>query len=227
MRTGIVIAMDKEFQRIKELLSGAQEVAAGGKTFATGTIGKNEMVLSQCGIGKVNAAVGAVEMIDHFAPDAVISTGVAGGASVELETQEVVVSTEACYHDAYCGEEQQMGQIMGLPARFAADSRLLEVAKSLDCGTKITPGLIVTGDWFVDSRDKMRSILDNFPDAMAVDMESAAIAHVCHLRQVPFISFRIISDIPLKDTKASQYFDFWDRIADGSFGVTKAFLESL
>lgn len=227
MRTGIVIAMDKEFLRIKELLSGAQEVAAGGKTFVTGTIGKNEMVLSQCGIGKVNAAVGAVEMIDHFAPDAVISTGVAGGASVELETQEVVVSTEACYHDAYCGEEQQMGQIMGLPARFAADSRLLEVAKSLDCGTKITPGLIVTGDWFVDSRDKMRSILDNFPDAMAVDMESAAIAHVCHLRQVPFISFRIISDIPLKDTKASQYFDFWDRIADGSFGVTKAFLESL
>lgn len=227
MRTGIVIAMDKEFQRIKELLSGTQEVAAGGKTFVTGIIGKNEMVLSQCGIGKVNAAVGAVEMIDHFAPDAVISTGVAGGASVELETQEVVVSTEACYHDAYCGEEQQMGQIMGLPARFAADSRLLEVAKSLDCGTKITPGLIVTGDWFVDSRDKMRSILDNFPDAMAVDMESAAIAHVCHLRQVPFISFRIISDIPLKDTKASQYFDFWDRIADGSFGVTKAFLESL
>lgn len=219
--------MDKEFQRIKELLSGAQEVAAGSKTFVTGTIGKNEMVLSQCGIGKVNAAVGAVEMIDHFTPDAVISTGVAGGASVELETQEVVVSTEACYHDAYCGEEQQMGQIMGLPARFAADSRLLEVAKSLDCGTKITPGLIVTGDWFVDSRDKMRSILDNFPDAMAVDMESAAIAHVCHLRQVPFISFRIISDIPLKDTKASQYFDFWDRIADGSFGVTKAFLESL
>ncbi len=227
MKIGIVIAMDKEFQRIKQLLSNAEETEAGGKTFVTGTIGTNELVLSQCGIGKVNAAMGAVELIDRFAPDAVVSTGVAGGASVELETQEVVVSTEACYHDAYCGSEQQFGQIMGLPARFTSDSRLLDKAKTLDCGTKITPGLIVTGDWFVDSREKMRSILDNFPDAMAVDMESAAIAHVCHLRGVPFISFRIISDIPLKDTKASQYFDFWDRIADGSFGVTKAFLESL
>ncbi len=227
MKIGIVIAMDKEFQRIKQLLSDASETAVGGKSFVTGTIGHNEMVLSQCGIGKVNAAVGAVELIDHFAPDAVISTGVAGGASVALETQEVVVSTETCYHDAYCGEEQQYGQIIGLPARFTADSRLLDKAKTLDCGTKITPGLIVTGDWFVDSREKMQSILDNFPEAMAVDMESAAIAHVCHQRAVPFISFRIISDIPLKDNKASQYFDFWERIADGSFGVTKAFLESL
>ncbi len=227
MKIGIVIAMDKEFQRIKQLLSGIEETEAGGKTFVTGTIGTNELVLTQCGIGKVNAAMGAVELIDRFAPDAIVSTGVAGGASVELETQEVVVSTETCYHDAYCGQEQQFGQIMGLPARFASDSRLLGKAKALDCGTKVTPGLIVTGDWFVDSREKMRSILDSFPDAMAVDMESAAIAHVCFLRSVPFISFRIISDIPLKDNKAAQYFDFWERIADGSFGVTKAFLESL
>lgn len=227
MKIGIVIAMDKEFQRIKQLLSGIEETQVGGKTFVTGTIGPNEIVLSQCGIGKVNAAVGAAELIDRFAPHAVISTGVAGGASIALETQEVVVSTEACYHDAYCGEEQQLGQIMGLPARFAANRQLLDKAKALDCGTKVTPGLIVTGDWFVDSREKMQSILDAFPDAMAVDMESAAIAHVCHLRGVPFISFRIISDIPLKDNKAAQYFDFWERMADNSFGVTKAFLESL
>lgn len=227
MKIGIVIAMDKEFQRIKQLLSNIDETEAGGKTFVTGEIGANELVLSQCGIGKVNAAMGAVELIDRFAPDAVISTGVAGGASVELEPQEVVVSTETCYHDVYCGADQQFGQIMGLPARFVSDSRLLDKAKGLACETKITPGLIVTGDWFVDSREKMQSILDSFPDAMAVDMESAAIAHVCHLRGVPFISFRIISDIPLKDTKAAQYFDFWERIADSSFGVTKAFLESL
>ena len=91
MKIGIVIAMDKEFQRIKQLLSNAEETEAGGKTFVTGNIGNNELVLSQCGIGKVNAAMGAVELIDRFAPDAVVSTGVAGGASVELETQEVVV----------------------------------------------------------------------------------------------------------------------------------------
>ena len=91
----------------------------------------------------------------------------------------------------------------------------------------MTLGLIVTGDWFVDSRDKMRSIIARFPEAMAVDMESAAIAQACHTFGVGFISFRIISDIPLKDNKASQYFDFWERMADRSFHVTKALLESI
>ena len=73
----------------------------------------------------------------------------------------------------------------------------------------------------------MRGILGHFPGATAVDMESCSIAQTCHVYGVPFISFRIISDVPLKDTKAQQYYDFWATMADGSFGVTKAFLESL
>lgn len=62
---------------------------------------------------------------------------------------------------------------------------------------------------------------------MAVDMESAAIAQVCYRHGVRFISFRIISDIPLKDDKAQQYYDFWEKMAEDSFGVTKAFMESI
>ena len=179
------------------------------------------------GVSKVNAAMGATELISLFEPDAVISTGVAGGASAQLNRMEVVVSSQTCYHDAYCGSEQAYGQIMGMPARFDADSELLAKACAIDCGTKITPGLIVTGDWFVDSREKISSILEHFPEAMAVDMESAAIAQVCYRRGVRFISFRIISDIPLKDDKAQQYYDFWEKIAEDSFGVTKAFMESI
>ena len=89
------------------------------------------------------------------------------------------------------------------------------------------PGLIVTGDWFVDSKEKMREIVGHFPEAKAVDMESAAIAQTCYLSHVPFISFRVISDIPLRDTDASQYHDFWNTIADNSFQVTKTFVEQL
>ena len=98
---------------------------------------------------------------------------------------------------------------------------------SLDCGVKVHAGLIVTGDWFVDSREKMRSIIDHFPEAKAVDMESCAIAQTCYINQVPFISFRVISDIPLRDTDASQYHDFWTTVADHSFAVTKSFVESI
>ena len=227
MKTGIVIAMDKEFQRVKELLSEAEDIEVEGRCFVTGRIADNELVLLQCGIGKVNAAIGTTELIDRFNPNAVVSTGVAGGADTKLNVQEVVVATETCYHDVYCGTDQAYGQIMGMPARFTSDKQLLDKALSIDCGVKINHGLTVTGDWFVDSREKMRSIVDHFPEAMAVDMESAAIAHVCCQRGVPFISFRIISDIPLKDRQGQQYFDFWERIADGSFHVTKAFLEKI
>lgn len=227
MKIGIVIAMDKEFIRIKSLLHDVSQTEKHGFTFVTGISGANTVVMMQCGIGKVNAAMGATELISLFEPDAVISTGVAGGASTQLERMEVVVSSQTCYHDAYCGSEQAYGQIMGLPARFDADSDLLAKACAIDCGTKITPGLIVTGDWFVDSREKMSSILELFPEAMAVDMESAAIAQVCYRRGVRFISFRIISDIPLKDDKAQQYYDFWEKMAEDSFGVTKAFMESI
>ena len=227
MKIGIIIAMDKEFDRISAMLDNTAETIHGGRRYVTGTMGHNTIILHQCGIGKVNAAAGTTDMIGTFAPDAVISTGVAGGASTELQVQEVVAASQTCYHDAYCGSEVAYGQIIGLPARLEADARLLDCATSIDCGTKIHTGLTVTGDWFVDSREKMSQIIDRFPEAMAVDMESAAIAHVCHQRGVAFISFRIISDIPLSDHKAQQYFNFWDTMADRSFHVTKAFLENI
>jgi adenosylhomocysteine nucleosidase len=117
--------------------------------------------------------------------------------------------------------------VQGLPVRYQADCRLLEKAKELNCGVKVHPGLIVTGDWFVDTKEKMRSIIDPFPEAKAVDMESCAIAQTCYINKVPFISFRVVSDMPLYDTDASQYHDFWATVAEHSFQVTKTFVESL
>ena len=73
----------------------------------------------------------------------------------------------------------------------------------------------------------MHEIMQHFPEAKAVDMESCSIAQVCYTFGVPFVSFRIISDVPLKDHKAEMYFDFWDRLADGSFEVTNRFVELL
>lgn len=227
MKIGIVIAMDKEFSRVRDLLTDARNIEDGRFVSSTGRIGQNDIVLVQCGIGKVNSAVGTLEVIKHFSPDAIISTGVAGGVPTSLNQMEVVVAETTCYHDVYCGPESVYGQIPGQPSVFSCDADLVAKAISLDCGVKINRGLIVTGDWFVDSREKMRSIVANFPDAMAVDMESASIAHVCHMYNVPFISFRIISDIPLKDSKAKMYNDFWGEMADNSFRVTQSFLKSI
>ena len=213
MKIGIIVAMDKELHQLRQLFNDGN------------------VRVEKCGIGKVNAALGAQRMINEFHPDCIISSGCAGGNGDDINIQDVVISAELCYHDVYCGraidDTTVYGQVQGLPARYQADPHLLAKANALDCGVKIHPGLIVTGDWFVDSKDKMRDIIGHFPDAKAVDMESCAIAQTCYINKVPFISFRVISDMPLHDTDASQYHNFWDTIAAHSFQVTKTFVESL
>ena len=213
MKIGIIVAMDKELEQLRAL-------------FSDGSV-----AVEKCGIGKVNAALGAQRMINEFHPDIIISSGCAGGNGDDVNIQDVVVSSQLTYHDVYCGRAVDdctvYGQVQGLPARYEVAPWLVEKALSLPCDVRIHAGLIVTGDWFVDSREKMRSIVSLFPEAKAVDMESCAIAQVCHIYKVPFISFRLISDIPLRDTDASQYHNFWDTVAEKSFQFTKTFVESL
>lgn len=211
MKIGIIVAMDKEFAQLKKVFGNDPNV-----------------VLQKCGIGKVNAAIGATMMIEKHHPDVIISSGCAGGADPSLNVGDVVVAMETTYHDAYCGDNCAYGQIMGMPKRYILSDKLIAIVQQFgsDCHA-ITMGLTVSGDWFVDSREKMREIMQHFPEAKAVDMESCSIAQVCYTFGVPFVSFRIISDVPLKDHKAEMYFDFWDRLADGSFEVTHRFVERL
>ena len=208
------MAMDKELKQLQEVFRNS------------------DVLVQKCGIGKVNAALGAQRMINEFHPDCIISSGCAGGNGDDINVQDIIVSKELCYHDVYCGkaidDSTVYGQVQGLPARFQADPELLRKALSIGpSGVNLHQGLIVTGDWFVDSKEKMREIIGHFPEAKAVDMESCAIAQTCYINKVPFISFRVISDIPLCDTDASQYHNFWDTVAEHSFQTTRAFVESL
>ena len=216
MRIGVIVAMDKELAELRAALGGESGVTGG-----------NSVVVRRCGVGKVNSALGADELIRAFHPDLIVSTGVAGGAGAGIGVRDVVVGSEYRYHDVYCGDGFEYGQVMGLPAAFTAPRELVGKAASLSCGTAVHPGLIVSGDFFVDTAGKMREILRRFPAAKAVDMESCSIAQTCHVRGVPFISFRIISDIPLEGNNAGQYDDFWEGLARGSFSVTREFLEAV
>jgi adenosylhomocysteine nucleosidase len=227
MKIGIIVAMDKELILLKALFSDLYTEHFHHKDFFIGYIGQHQVILQKCGIGKVNSTIGTVEMINHYQTDLIISSGCAGGADPSLNIGDVVVSTACAYHDAYCGSECDFGQIAGMPARFKSSEDIVKKASSLDAKENIKPGLIVSGEWFVDSQKKIRSILDHFPEALAVDMESCSIAQTCYVYDIPFISFRIISDVPLKDSKAQMYFDFWDKMAEGSFDVTKSFLNAI
>lgn len=227
MKLGIITAMGSEYDQLAQLLADKVEQNEGRHQYITGHLGDNELVLMQCGIGKVNAAAGTADLIHAHHPDCIISTGVAGGIDKCLKVMEVVVSSRIVYHDVWCGEGNAYGQVQGLPLYFEGNRTLLDCALGLASETRIHDGLICTGDKFITDCTELNEIKKQFPDGLAVDMESGAIAHVCYLNKISFISFRIISDTPGVDHHFEQYLNFWGEMADRSFGVTHAFLSAL
>ena len=132
MKIGVISAMESEHRRLVACLEGAQEVRKGIYTYVCGKLGDNEAILTRCGIGKVNAAVGAAELVRFFAPDCIVSTGVAGGIDASLRVMDVVAGEHTVYHDVWCGEGNAYGQVQGMPTMFAAHSVLLSHALSMD-----------------------------------------------------------------------------------------------
>ena len=224
---GVLTAMSVEYKQIASILTDTKTEKIGPHEFLKGTLGTKEIILMQCGIGKVNAASGVTNMIIHYKPDGIVSTGVAGGIDVCLRVMDVVVSTQTCYHDVSCGDDVDPGQVQGLPRFFDSSKEMVEKAKALESDVRIVPGLICTGDQFITNREQLTVIKATYPEGLAVDMESAAIAQVCHLYGIPFASFRIISDTPGAEAHFEEYLNFWQTMADKSFSVTRLFLNSL
>lgn len=216
MKTGIIVAMQSEFDLVKGLIK--QPILSQHKhlTFVEGFIENKPVVLMKSGIGKVNAACACVEMITIFKPDIIINTGLAGGIDKSLHVMDIVLASHTCYHDVWCGDDCELGQIPDMPTMFEGDKTIIEIAKSIDTDIKIHCGLIAGGDVFVSDENTLKQIKSNFPSALAVDMESTAISQVCFLYNVPFLAIRIISDTPGIENHLDQYFDFWNKAPEKS-----------
>ena len=232
MKIGIATALKSEWTHIEKILEDPREVVANGRHFRLGRIGGNEIVLGETGIGKVNATIGAVTILDEFKPDCLLSTGVAGGLDSSLHVMDVVAAKEVVYHDVDCGPGNEYGQVQGLPPRFACDPRLIAHARRIEVPTDADPtraavGLLASGDRFISSPQQLAVIKSRFREALAVDMESGALAQVCHLFGVPFLSFRILSDTPHGTDRFAQYTNFWDAVAERAFAVTHEFLRTI
>lgn len=221
-KIGIIVAMVSEFNLVDALLEDKQERNVNGFSFTEGKLDGKDVVLTKSGIGKVCAAVGISEMIREYNLVCVINTGVAGGIDALLQVMDIVVGERTVYHDVWCGEENALGQVQGMPAFFEGDSRLVQAALSIESDVRILGGLICTGDQFITNRAALEQIKDNFPEGYAVDMESAAMAQVCYLYHIPFLSFRIISDTPGRtDDHTLQYREFWTIAPEKSFEVLR------
>lgn len=227
-KIAIIVAMQKELELIGSLMSDAQTVEINGRKYTEGTVCGKEVVLTQCGIGKVNAACGTTELINLWHPKAIINSGIAGGIDDKTRVMDIIIGAETVYHDVWCGEGNEYGQVQGLPCRFAADENLYRAAKKLLPGGRIYGGLICSGDKFITDKTDLAAIKKQFPEGLAVDMESGAVAQSCYLRGVPFLSLRIISDTPGNtDNHAAQYENFWSLAPEKSAAVICDLLAAL
>ncbi len=227
---GIICALKIEVEGLKALMENAESTKKAGLEFISGKIFDKDVVLLECGVGKVNAAVGTQILIDLFKPDVVINSGIAGSLTKELTVGDIVISTDCVEHDINCTAlEEPRGQIwftdekrIDIPADPEVAKKLAECCRNL--GAHVKTGRIATGDMFVTYRRQREFIAFEF-DALCCEMEGGAVGHVCYMNKVPFAILRSISD-DLKFNKPENYEDFKELAANRAIKAMKLFIQT-
>ncbi len=217
--------MDKELALLLPLIGDHAEVVIGDSTYHTGRIGQHDVVVAKCGIGKVNAALGTAAMADTFHPALIINSGVAGGTgqgNPPARIMDVLMPDAVAYHDVWCGPGTVTGQAAGCPAAFSCP-----LPDSIRTELGARGGLLASGDVFIGDDTAMARVLETQPLAVAVDMESAAIAQVCHSKAIPFVCLRVISDTPGKGGNTAAYENFWSNAPERTFQAVEHLLRIL
>lgn len=169
------------------------------------------LTLCRCGIGKVNAAMATEAAIIGHKPSAVVNIGLAGSFAGGVSVGDIIVADEVAYHDVWCGLPDIPGQGESIPLRYRCDKALADEAALRLSARK---GLIITGDQFYINEAEDRRQMEMYPSALAVDMESAAIAQVCTFHDIPFVSVRVISDVH-DSHQAEHYSNFVSSLTNG------------
>ncbi len=213
--TAILGAFENEVILLEDRLTDANDRMIEGIRFSSGTLNGQRVVIVWTGIGKVNAAMTTTLLIEHFEPSRVVFTGIAGSANPQLRPGDIVIAEKTAHHDMGVlwpdglyrrGVKNRLTGWKN-PVFFPADERLLHLtqraAKQLKLASlemsaaervpRIVTGIVVTGDVFVASSEKCAELRENL-GADAVEMEGAAVAQICHQRQIPHIVIRSISD---------------------------------
>ncbi len=201
MKTGIIGAMAVEVASLKEQMTNAQVTTVAGMEFCEGELGGEKVVVVQCGIGKVNAAMCVQILADRYGVDRVINTGVAGSLDARLDVGDLVVSTDCAMHDFDVTPlGYAPGQVPGLdtlafPANEDMVKAVVDAAAIAAPDIKVLPGRVVSGDQFISSQEQKDRILSTF-GGLCCEMEGTAIAQAAWLNGLPFVVVRAISDKP-------------------------------
>lgn len=225
-RIGIIGAMSVETEGLLAEMTDKKTHTVSGVTYTEGKLCGRDVVVATCGIGKVFAAICAEAMILRFGVTALLNTGVAGGLSPMLEVGDVVLADEVVQHDmntTALGDPQ--GLLSGLNIiKIKTDEHLLkalcEATAALEYNSIV--GAVASGDLFVTKQKTKDRLVTEF-DAVACEMEGAAIGHVAYVNDIPFAVLRAISD----GGDGMEYSEFVPLAAKTSVAITKEFLSRL
>jgi len=213
---GIMSALHEELSAVLADMPEEQRVAVAGRDFWLGHWQGHAVVAVLSRVGKVAAATTAAVMLERFGVDALVFTGAAGGLGPGVRVGDVVVATGLIQHDMDASplfprhEVPMYGRALfeadtalSLQLTEAAQQVLQAAERHLGPDTlaqfqlsspKVHQGLIVSGDRFVSTSAESQTLRESLPEALAVEMEGAAVAQVCLDYGVPFAAVRTISD---------------------------------
>lgn len=229
-KLGIIGAMDVEVATLKERMENKTVRTIAGSDYCEGKLEGLDVVVVQCGVGKVNAALCAQILCSCFAVTHIVNTGIAGSLNAELDIGDFVISQDAVYHDMDATNfGYPMCQVPGMPVlAFPADKDLAKAA--LLAAEQIHPGhvrmgRVATGDQFVAEKCLKETIISN-TGAYCTEMEGAAIAHTAWKNGVPFVIIRAISD-KADDSAQMDYPTFEAQAAQRCAQVTQSLAKRL
>lgn len=221
-RVGIISAMWVEVDILHKAMQNIEPVDCCGMRYYKGRLGSADVVLSTCGVGKVNAAIYTQIMIDRFSVDTILHTGVAGSMEEGVSHLSVVVADSLTYYDV---RREQLLSLFPFQETFRADAALSNIL--LDCaGSGAKLGTILTGDSFISTAERKRELKALYPSALCVEMEGCAVAHTAFVNGVPFGVIRCISDLANEDASC-DYNDFERRAAERASGIVRKAIERI
>ncbi|MBO5564255.1 MAG: 5'-methylthioadenosine/adenosylhomocysteine nucleosidase [Lachnospiraceae bacterium] len=231
MKIGIIGAMEIEVETLKEAMTIEETVTRANMEFCVGKLEKKDVIVVRSGVGKVNAALCTQILIDVFQAEAIINTGVAGSLHNAINIGDIVVSTDAVYHDVDAtvfgyqkGEVPQMGRL-SFPADLTLQKKAMEAIRKAAPDCNVFAGRIASGDQFVAGRNVKEGIAKTM-QAQCTEMEGAAIAHAAYVNGVPFVILRAISDKADESVQIS-YDDFEKKAAQDCAAITKELVKHM
>jgi adenosylhomocysteine nucleosidase len=231
---GLIGAMAEEISLLKENMRIADKAVYAGMEYLVGNLHGQEFVLLKSGIGKVNATIGTQIMIDKFAIERIIFTGLAGSLVPNLSRGDIVVSNYVAQYDFDLTTfGRRHGELPDVGRLIEADPTLVKLAcyafddvfKSVPGSPRLVVGTIASGDRFIADERQIEWLQREF-GAVAIEMEGAAIGYTCHVNRVPFVIIRTISDSG--GAKARDEFEsFLSQASKNSFRMIDSFFQTM